>query len=393
MTGAPSPSDASSSDQPAPVLVPAVPLSQPMLSLGDLTLHLTQLGLTAPDLGSAMSPVLNVLVERTSAVGAGYFQLRDATLTYHARAASGVMPQGPAMDALLAHGLPHHLPLVQALETASGPLFFDDTRLRPQSAGFPDLGVFALTAAPIRDRAGVLVGALLSHVFEPHVWTPYECQTLGTIMGLVALLAARLDAEEREQAAHESALRALGLMLEMRDAETQGHTDRVTELAGRLGRRLGLSGQELRDLRWGAYLHDIGKMAIPDLILHHPGALGAEDRAQMQQHVSQGAALAQQLSFLPRSAYDVIMGHHECWDGSGYPHGLSGEDIPLPARIFAACDVYDALTSVRPYKRAWSHAEAAAHLLSARGSHFDAAVVDALLAVLDEDQASLEAVG
>ena len=393
MTGALSPSDVSSGDQPAPLLVPAAPLPQPLLSLGDLTLHLTQLGLTAPDLGSAMSPVLNVLVERTSAVGAGYFQLRDATLTYHARAASGVMPQGPAMDALLAHGLPHHLPLVQALETATGPLFFDDTRLQPQSAGFPDLGVFALTAAPIRNRAGVLVGALLSHVFEPHVWTPYECQTLGTIMGLVALLAARLDAEEREQAAHESALRALGLMLETRDAETQGHTDRVTELAGRLGRRLGLSVQELRDLRWGAYLHDIGKMAIPDVILHHPGALDTEARAQMQQHVLHGAALAQQLSFLPRSAHDVIMAHHECWDGSGYPYGLSGENIPLPARIFAVCDVYDALTSTRPYKRAWSHAEAAAHLLNARGSHFDAAIVDALLAALDEDQAELGAVG
>ena len=102
MTGALSPSDVSSGDQPAPLLVPAAPLPQPLLSLGDLTLHLTQLGLTAPDLGSAMSPVLNVLVERTSAVGAGYFQLRDTTLTYHARAASGVMPQGPAMDALLA---------------------------------------------------------------------------------------------------------------------------------------------------------------------------------------------------------------------------------------------------------------------------------------------------
>ena len=89
----------------------------------------------------------------------------------------------------------------------------------------------------------------------------------------------------------------------------------------------------------------------------------------MQQHVLQGAALAQQLSFLPRSARNVIMAHHECWDGSGYPYGLSGEEIPLPARIFAACDVYDALTSTRPYKRAWSHAEAAAHLLSARGTH------------------------
>jgi putative nucleotidyltransferase with HDIG domain len=393
MTGASSSSLASSGDQTSLVLLADDPLPYPTLSLADLTLHLTHLGLTAPDLGSAMSPVLEALVERTAAVGAGYFQLRDASLTYHARAVSGVIPQGVAMDAILAHGLPHQLPLIQALNTATGPLFFDDTRLQPQAAGFPDLGVLALTAVPIRNRQGVLVGALLSHVFEAHLWTLYERQTLATVMGLVALLAARLDAEEREQAAHESALRAVGLMLEARDAETQGHTDRATELAGRLGARLGLNSQELRDLRWGAYLHDIGKMAIPDLILHHPGALDQKARAQMQEHVLQGALLAQQLSFLPRTAHDVIMGHHEHWDGGGYPHGLSGEAIPLPARIFAVCDVYDALISVRPYKHAWSRAEAVAHLVMSRGSQFDANMVDALLAVLQEDHEDLGAVG
>ncbi|GMA14713.1 HD domain-containing protein [Deinococcus metallilatus] len=351
----------------------------------DLSLHLTRLGLTAPDLGSAMQPVLDVLVSRTAAVGAGYFQLRDTTLAYHARAASGDMPQGPLMEALLAHGLPPELPLVGALREAGSVLFFEDTRAHPHAAGFADLGVLALTAAPVCDQGGRLVGALLSHVFTPHAWSGEERRLVGTITGLLTLLAARLDAEERERDAHESALRALGLMLEARDAETHGHTDRVTALALRLGRALGLSETELRDLRWGAYLHDIGKIGIPDEVLHCPGTLDAAARARMQGHVTEGARLAAQLPFLSRAALDVIAGHHECWDGSGYPCGLAGEAIPLHARIFAACDVYDALISVRPYKRAWPHAEAAAHLARCSGTHFDPAVVTALLRVLDEE--------
>ena len=277
----------------------------------DLSLYLTRLGLTAPDLGSAMQPVLDVLVSRTAAVGAGYFQLRDSTLTYQARAASGDLPQGPLMEALLAHGLPPELPLVQALEAADGTLFFEDTRLDPQAAGFADLGVLALTAAPVHNQSGRLVGALLSHVFAPHPWSAEERQLVSTVTGLLTLLAARLDAEERERAAHESALRALGLMLEARDTETQGHTDQVTALALRLGRALGLSDTELRDLRWGAYLHDIGKIAIPDAILHCPGTLDLAAWARMQEHVNEGTRLAAQLPFLPRAALDVIACHHE----------------------------------------------------------------------------------
>ncbi|EYB66538.1 metal dependent phosphohydrolase [Deinococcus phoenicis] len=356
----------------------------------DLSLHLTRLGLTAPDLGSAMQPVLDALVSHTAAVGAGYFQLRDTTLTYHARAASGDLPPGP-LQALIAHGLPPELPLVSALQEAGGVLFFEDTRTDPQAAGFADLGVLALTAAPVRDQEGRLVGTLLSHVFTPHPWSGEERQLMRSVTGLLTLLAARLDAEERERDAHECALRALGLLLEARDAETYGHTDRVTGLALRLGRALGLEGNDLRDLRWGAYLHDIGKIAIPDEILHHPGVLDPQARTRMQAHVTEGARLAAQLSFLPRAALDVITGHHECWDGSGYPGGLSGEAIPLHARIFAACDVYDALTSVRPYKHAWTPAEAAAYLGQRSGSHFDPVVVTALLGLLEGDRVAASA--
>lgn len=351
----------------------------------DLILQLTRLGLDAPDLGSAMMPVLGALVAQTAAVGAGYFQWREATLAYHARSASGEMPDGPEMAALLAHGLPGNLPLLRALEGADGVLYFDDTAQNEVAAGFPDLGVRALLAAPVLSRSGQLVGALLAHVFVPHVWTPAERRLVGGVTGLLALLAARLDAEERERAAHESALRTLGLCLETRDAETQGHTDRVTELAVRLGRHLGLNETGLRALRWGAYLHDIGKIGMPDAILHHPGGLNPEMRGRMEAHVTDGVRLAAQLPFLPQATLDVIGAHHEWWNGRGYPAGLKGEEIALPARIFSVCDVFDALTNARPYKAAWSVDAALNSIRDLRGHQFDPQVVDALLAVLGDE--------
>ncbi|THF86217.1 HD domain-containing protein [Deinococcus sp. KSM4-11] len=365
-------------------------MSTPMASNtpgSDLTLELTRLGLNAPELGSAMQPVLDSLIAHTAAVGSGYFQWRDQTLAYHARAASGEMPQGARMAALLAHGLPRQLPLIGALQHAPGVLFFPDTRLDPSTAGFSELGVQSLIAAPIRGRDGHLVGTVLAHTFAQHDWTPDECTLVSNVTGLLCLLAARLDAEERERAAQEDALRALGLCLEARDAETSGHTDRVTSLATWIAATLGLHGPELRALRWGAYLHDIGKVTIPDAILGHPGPLTAPMWARMQEHVQAGMNLAQQLPFLPGAALDVIAHHHERWDGTGYPAGLSGEDIPLPARIFAVCDVYDALMHVRPYKPAWPLNETLVEIRAGSGTHFDPQVVDAFLDTLANETA------
>lgn len=351
--------------------------------VSELTLELAHLGLSAPDLGSAMQPVLDMLVTRTAAVGSGYFQWRDHTLTFAARAGSGVMPEGPVMAALLAHGLPTTLPLMDALRGATGVVFVEDTRLEPATAGFPELGVLALLAAPINARDGSLVGALLGHVFTPYRWTVEERALVSHVTSVLALLAARLDAEERERSAQEGAMRALGLCLEARDAETQGHTDRVTALALSLGRRLGLPEGEQRGLRWGAYLHDIGKIGIPDEILRHPGRLTPPMWARMQAHVDDGLHLARQLPFLPGTTLDVIACHHERWDGQGYPAGRAGEDIPLPARIFAVCDVFDALTHARPYKPAWSLSDTLAEIRAGSGSHFDPRVVEALLDEVD----------
>ncbi|WP_019585534.1 HD domain-containing phosphohydrolase [Deinococcus apachensis] len=201
-------------------------------------------------------------------------------------------------------------------------------------------------------------------------------------VGTCTDIEAQKRAEQEALATREAALRALGLALEARDRETQGHTDRVTAEATRLGRALGLGPEGLGALRLGAYLHDLGKMAVPDRILLKPGPLTPEERGEMQTHAAEGERLAGELGFIPPAALELVRHHHERWGGAGYPDGLAGEDIPLLARLFAVVDVYDALLSERPYKRAWSREEALAELRAQAGRQFDPRVVTAFLGLL-----------
>jgi HD-GYP domain-containing protein (c-di-GMP phosphodiesterase class II) len=145
-----------------------------------------------------------------------------------------------------------------------------------------------------------------------------------------------------------------------------------------LARALGVPEPELADIRRGAFLHDIGKMAIPDSILLKNGPLTVEERAVMERHAEVARRLLAGIPTLER-AVDIPHHHHEKWDGSGYPQGLEGEDIPLAARIFAVVDVWDALTSDRPYRKALPHRAALTYIRSQAGIHFDPKVVDAFL--------------
>ncbi len=346
-------------------------------------LGLTAAALASPDLAGGVTPTLEKLVRDTAAVGSAYFQTDTRALTYRVRAATGEMPQTAGMQAVAAHGLPADTPLMRALERAQAPLFFDDTRRSPETQGFPELGVASVAAAPVRDADGRLLGAFLMHTFEPHVWQTQEATLFSMVCGTVAALAGRLAAEEEARAAREAALRALGLALEARDRETQGHTDRVTGLATRFARRLGWTDAACETLRWGAYLHDIGKIAVPDAVLLKPGRLDPEEWTVMRSHVHAGVRFAQALNFLPPGALAVIQDHHERWDGSGYPRSLAGEQISLQGRLFALCDVYDALTSDRPYRAAWTHEQATRELRSLSGLHFDPGLVEAFIALTE----------
>jgi putative nucleotidyltransferase with HDIG domain len=188
----------------------------------------------------------------------------------------------------------------------------------------------------------------------------------------------RANAELEE--ANEGTIESWAEALELRDQETEGHSRRVTESTVALARLFGISGPDLDRVRKGALLHDIGKMGIPDSILLKPGPLEAEEFAVMKRHPIIARNLLSRLRFL-KDSLDIPYCHHEKWDGTGYPQGLAGETIPLPARLFAVVDVWDALRSDRPYRRAWSEESVLEHLASLSGTHFDPRAVEVFLSI------------
>jgi putative nucleotidyltransferase with HDIG domain len=172
--------------------------------------------------------------------------------------------------------------------------------------------------------------------------------------------------------------------LDLRDRETEGHTQRVTETTLRLARSLGIVESDLVHIRRGSLLHDIGKMGVPDHILLKPDKLSQEEWVTMRKHPVHAFEMLSPIAFL-RPALEIPYCHHEKWDGSGYPRGLREAQIPLAARIFAVVDVWDALRSDRPYRPAWPDDKVIAHIQEQSGSHFDPLVVAAFLEMLEAD--------
>ena len=187
--------------------------------------------------------------------------------------------------------------------------------------------------------------------------------------------------------AYDSTLEGWSRALELRDQETKGHSQRVAEMTLRLAKTMGLPEQDLVHIRRGALLHDVGKLGIPDSILLKPGPLSEEERDVLRTHPALAFEMLAPITYL-RPVLDIPHYHHEKWDGSGYPHGLKGEEIPLSARIFAVVDVWDALTSDRPYRKAWSEAETLAYIQEQAGEHFDPQVVDAFLSLMDDEKSN-----
>jgi HD-GYP domain-containing protein (c-di-GMP phosphodiesterase class II) len=183
--------------------------------------------------------------------------------------------------------------------------------------------------------------------------------------------------------AYEATIEGWSQALDLRDQETEGHTQRVAELTQRLGISMHLSDIELVHLRRGALLHDIGKIAVPDEILRKPGPLTEEEWLVMRLHPLTAFRLLSPIHYLQPSI-DIPYCHHEKWDGTGYPRHLKGEEIPLMARIFAAVDVWDALTSDRPYRPAWSKERALDYIRAQSDLHFDPRVVNAFLNILEK---------
>lgn len=185
------------------------------------------------------------------------------------------------------------------------------------------------------------------------------------------------------QIAYDTTLQGWAKALEIRDAETQNHSQRVTQITLELAKKLGVAETQLPDIRRGTLLHDIGKMGIPDAILNKAGPLTPEEWEIMRRHPQMAYDVLSGIPFL-KSALEIPYCHHEKWDGSGYPRGLKGEEIPLAARIFAVVDVWDALLSDRPYRPAWKKEEVISYIRDQAGKHFDPKVVEVFLELISE---------
>ena len=182
---------------------------------------------------------------------------------------------------------------------------------------------------------------------------------------------------------YETTLEGWSRAMDLRDKETEGHTQRVTKMTVEIARKLNIPESEIVHIRRGALLHDMGKLGVPDHILFKPGKLNPEEWKIMKKHPQYAYDMLYPIEYL-RSALDIPYSHHEKWDGSGYPQGLKGEEIPLAARIFSVVDVWDALCSDRPYRAGWPKEKVMQYIIDNSGSHFDPKVVDAFIKIIKE---------
>lgn len=252
------------------------------------------------------------------------------------------------------------------------------------------LGSFFLArtlAGPIDGISRSLSAAVTSRDFGIRLTSDGSSREIDVLTETFNQLMGSLSrAEEERRAAYLEAIEALAKALEARDGYTAGHSERVGDLSVRIARRMGMTTQETDVLRLGASLHDIGKIGIVDAVLRKEGPLTAAERVAIQAHPLVGARILQPVAFLADHLRIVEL-HHEQPDGRGYPHGLTGDRIPLSARIVHLADAYDAMTSNRPYRRGRSADEAIDEIVQRRGTQFDEAVVDAFLGVMREEEA------
>jgi putative two-component system response regulator len=254
-------------------------------------------------------------------------------------------------------------------------------RITPALAQVP---IIMVTALDDRDSrlAGLRAGAddFLSKPFDG-LELLARLQTIARLNRYRQIVEQRNELEKTHQellVSYQLTIEGWVAALDLRDNETEGHTQRVTQMTIAFAEAIGIAAEAMEFIRRGALLHDIGKLGVPDAILHKPGKLTEEEWVIMRKHPENAYAWISPIGFL-RPALDIPYCHHEKWNGKGYPRGLCGEEIPIAARLFAIVDVYDALISKRPYKEPMSEAEALAIIEKDAGSHFDPALVKVFL--------------
>ena len=263
-----------------------------------------------------------------------------------------------------------------------------ETCKRIRSAnGIAEVPILFLTA--LDDRQSLLSG--LEAGADDFITKPPDRYELrARLLGISRLNRYRKLVNERQnlEEAHQQLLLAYDKTIEgwsramdLRDKETEGHTQRVTQLTLKVAALFGITGEELIHIQRGALLHDMGKLGVPDAVLHKPDKLNEEEWELMRQHPQMAYEMLYPIEYL-HPALDIPYCHHEKWDGSGYPRGLKGNEIPLSARIFAVVDVWDALTSDRPYRAAWSKEKTLEFIQEQSGKHFDPKVVEVFSRVI-----------
>ena len=259
-----------------------------------------------------------------------------------------------------------------------------------KSSNFSNEGFVTYIGVPLIAK-GQMKGVLEMFQREALVLDPEQETFLEMLVNQAAIaidsgqMVENLQASNIElMTAYDETIEGWSRALDLRDQETEGHTRRVAEMTLQLADAMSLNTHERIYIRWGALLHDIGKIGVPDEILRKPGPLTEAEWVKMRSHPQFAYDMLASIAHL-RPALDIPYFHHEKWDGSGYPRGLKGEQIPLPARLFAVVDVWDALTSDRPYRKAWPREKALSYIREQAGRHFDPALVDLFLAMLDEN--------
>jgi HD-GYP domain-containing protein (c-di-GMP phosphodiesterase class II) len=277
--------------------------------------------------------------------------------------------------------------------TGDGPVGDEEAAARCLHAR--DVRVFT-DGAPGRRGAGLAVyaplfagdipvGVLVVEREDSEPLDATQLRTIATVGTQVALSAENLRLVEGLRATFDSSVEAIASAVEARDGYTQLHCRRLAVFSSLMAQRLGLDEREIEAIRLGALLHDVGKIGIRDEILLKPGRFTLGEMDEMRRHADIGHRIVSSIHGLSPGTLACVRHHHECWDGGGYPAGLAGEAIPLSARIVTVVDVWDALSTARPYKPAFPQADVRAILRKSRGSRFEPALVDLFLSVLDEE--------
>lgn len=299
-------------------------------------------------------------------------------------------PQFP--DELRLAKLSDH-PHIRDVVSTKAPVYIEDARHAPLSIAekivVDSRHLVSILYFPLLLKEEVIGVFIVGTTCETRMFTSNEIDLCYILSFQVSLAIANALLYKKAQQsitdlrqAYDTTLEGWCRLLDMRDHVTEEHTLRVVDLTVALASRMGIPDSELGHIRRGALIHDIGKMGIPDAILQKPGELSDAEQKIMQTHPEKARQILSQIDYLI-PAMDIPYCHHEKWDGTGYPRKLRGEEIPLAARIFAIIDVFDALTSDRPYRKAWKKEEALGYIKDQSGKHFYPEAVKAFLEMVE----------